>query len=135
MPATESNDNPSSRSGTPAFRRHQGRRDFLKTTAMLGAAAATLEFWAGGPACAAASPNGKLNVAAIGVGDRGSEIGHAAGQMGNMVAILLLEPHSDHELRLKLIDPDGGGHEALLKARTLAEPVAPRGNRVQDVPH
>jgi len=71
MPATESNDNPSSRSGTPAFRRHQGRRDFLKTTAMLGAAAATLEFWAGGPACAAASPNGKLNVAAIGVGDRG----------------------------------------------------------------
>lgn len=41
-------------------------------------------------------------------------------------SILLLEPDSYHELRLKLIDPDGGGREALLKARTLAEPVAPR---------
>jgi predicted dehydrogenase len=86
MPATESNNTLSSRSGTPAFRRHQGRRDFLKTTAMLGAGAATLEFWEGSPACAAESPNEKLNVAAIGVGDRGSDIGHAAGQLGNMVA-------------------------------------------------
>jgi hypothetical protein len=41
-------------------------------------------------------------------------------------SVLLLQPDTPYELRLRLSDPDGGSAERLLKARTLAEPVAPR---------
>jgi hypothetical protein len=39
---------------------------------------------------------------------------------------LLLTPDSDYELKLTLVDLDGGGCEKVLKARTLAEPTAPK---------
>jgi len=80
VPATESEKNHSSPSGAPALRQHQSRRDFLKAAALLGSGFATPEFWNDSVACAAESPNGKLNVSAIGAGDRGSDSGHAAGQ-------------------------------------------------------
>jgi myo-inositol 2-dehydrogenase/D-chiro-inositol 1-dehydrogenase len=59
------------------------RRDFLKTSA--GIAAAAPYIWTGSYA-RAQSANDRLNVAAIGVGGRGSGIGHQAGSLGNMVA-------------------------------------------------
>ncbi len=59
------------------------RRSFLKTTA--GLAAAAPYFWTGRQA-GAESANDKFNIAAIGVGGRGSGIGHQAGGLGNMVA-------------------------------------------------
>ena len=40
-------------------------------------------------------------------------------------SLLLLEPDTEYEIRLRLIDPDGGAEEVLLKAKTIAEPVAP----------
>ena len=86
MSVTQSENNSSSRSDTPAFRRHQGRREFLKTTALIAGTAAVPQFWAGSVARAAESPNGRLNVAAIGVGGQGTSVGHSAGQLGNMVA-------------------------------------------------
>ena len=79
----------SDRSMYPAARltkAQQSRRDFLKSTALFAGTAAAPALWSGTVARAAASPNGKLNVAAIGVGGQGSGIGHAAGQLGNMVA-------------------------------------------------
>ncbi len=39
-------------------------------------------------------------------------------------SLLMLEPGTAYELRLKLIDPDGGSMEKRLKASTLAEPKA-----------
>lgn len=39
-------------------------------------------------------------------------------------SLLLLDPDTAYELRLKLIDPDGGGTERLLQARTIGEPLA-----------
>jgi predicted dehydrogenase len=53
---------------------------------LFAGAAATQKFWGGSVARAAESPNAKLNVAAIGLGERGSYIGHFAGKLGNMVA-------------------------------------------------
>ncbi len=41
-------------------------------------------------------------------------------------SVLWLEPGTDYEIKLHLIDPDGGDVEKLLKARTIAEPVAPK---------
>lgn len=41
-------------------------------------------------------------------------------------SVLLLCPDTDHELKLTLVDPDGGGCETLLSARTLSEPAALR---------
>ena len=39
-------------------------------------------------------------------------------------SLLMLDPGTAYELRLKLIDPDGGSTERLLKASTIAEPRA-----------
>ena len=64
----------------------QTRRGFLKSAAFLAGAAATPFVWTGLAARAAESRNDKFNVASIGVGSRGSGIGHAAGSLGNMVA-------------------------------------------------
>jgi predicted dehydrogenase len=86
MSTKETITNRRSHSGAPGLRQHPSRRGFLKSTALFTGAAATQGFWAGSVARAAESPNGKLNVASIGVGDRGSYIGHAAGQLGTMVA-------------------------------------------------
>ncbi len=41
-------------------------------------------------------------------------------------SVVLLDPGTDYELRLRLSDPDGGTAERLLKSRTAIEPVAPR---------
>ncbi|MEN6494045.1 MAG: gfo/Idh/MocA family oxidoreductase, partial [Thermoguttaceae bacterium] len=62
------------------------RREFLRRSALVAAAGSTVPyFWTS--ACAkAASANDKLRVAAIGVGGRGTGIGHQAGSLGNMVA-------------------------------------------------
>jgi len=61
------------------------RRAFLKRTgAMMAATVAVPYVWTG-PA-AGQSPNERLNVAAIGVGGRGSHIGRQAASMANMVA-------------------------------------------------
>lgn len=40
-------------------------------------------------------------------------------------SLLLLQPDTEYEIRLRLIDPDGGGREERLKSRTIREPVAP----------
>jgi predicted dehydrogenase len=72
--------------GSPTLQPHPSRRGFLKTTALFAGAAATSGVWTGSVTRAAESPNETLNVASIGVGDRGSHIGHEAGQLGNMVA-------------------------------------------------
>jgi len=66
------------------FRRLPNRRDFLKTSVALAGGAPFL--WTGASAGAAESKNGTLSVAAIGVGGRGSGIGHAAAGLGQMVA-------------------------------------------------
>ena len=58
------------------------RRRFLKTTAALAAA----PYFSSSRPSRAESANDKLNIAAIGVGGRGSGIGHQAGNLGNMVA-------------------------------------------------
>ena len=39
-------------------------------------------------------------------------------------SLLLLDPDTAYDLKLKLIDPDGGDVEKSLSARTIAEPVA-----------
>ncbi|MEA3209422.1 MAG: hypothetical protein QOE70_2479 [Chthoniobacter sp.] len=48
-------------------------------------------------------------------------------------SVLMLAPDSDYELKLSLVDPDGGSCEALLKARTIAEPAAPKDATVLHV--
>ncbi len=40
-------------------------------------------------------------------------------------SLVLLEPATTYEIRLKLSDPDGGSVEKTLKASTIAEPAAP----------
>src|SRR5262249_54244984 len=40
-------------------------------------------------------------------------------------SVLWVQPDTAYELRLRLVDPDGGDTERLLQARTMAEPVAP----------
>ncbi|MCS6862135.1 MAG: right-handed parallel beta-helix repeat-containing protein, partial [Abditibacteriales bacterium] len=40
-------------------------------------------------------------------------------------SVVMLTPNTEYELKLTLIDPDGGRAEKRLKARTMAEPVAP----------
>jgi predicted dehydrogenase len=61
------------------------RRDFLKRTSAAALAAAPY-FWTSRRAGAAESKNGRLNVGAIGVGGRGSQIALWASELGNMVA-------------------------------------------------
>jgi hypothetical protein len=41
-------------------------------------------------------------------------------------SVVDLHPDTPYELRLTLVDPDGGGVEKVLAARTIAEPVAPK---------
>ena len=41
-------------------------------------------------------------------------------------SILDLQPDTPYELRLTLVDPDGGGVAKILQTRTIAEPVAPK---------
>jgi hypothetical protein len=72
--------------GAPALRQHPRRRDFLKAAALFDGAATVPRFWAGSVVRAAESPNGKRNVAPIGVGDRGSAIGQSDGPWGKLVA-------------------------------------------------
>lgn len=64
------------------------RRDFLKSTALLtGATIGAPFFLTGSTARGAESASNKLNVACVGVGARGTNVGHAAGGFGNMVAV------------------------------------------------
>lgn len=63
------------------------RRQFLKSaTLFAGASAALPRFFVATDLRATESPNARPNVAAIGVGSRGSGIGHEAARFGNMVA-------------------------------------------------
>jgi len=62
------------------------RRRFLQDSAALAAAGAAIPYVWTSTVRAAPSKNDTLNVAAIGVGGRGSGIGHDAGRRGNMVA-------------------------------------------------
>ena len=65
------------------------RRDFLKTTTLLGgAAAASPYFWTTHDSFASQNKakNDRLSVAAIGNGGRGSAVGHQAGRLGDMLA-------------------------------------------------
>lgn len=48
-------------------------------------------------------------------------------------SVLMLPPDRAYELRLRLIDPDGGRAEEFLKARTIGEPVAPKPLRTLHV--
>jgi len=59
------------------------RREFLQRTA---AVAAVPYFWSSPRSRAAESKNDRLNVAAVGVGGRGSQIATWASELGNMVA-------------------------------------------------
>lgn len=62
------------------------RRSFLKRSASLAALGTAAPYLWTSSHATAQSPNDKLNVAAIGVGGRGSGIGQQAGSLGNMVA-------------------------------------------------
>lgn len=63
------------------------RRDFLKNTAALAATGLSAPyFFTTAAAKGEESKNDKLNVASIGVGGRGTEIGNQAAALGNMVA-------------------------------------------------
>ena len=74
------------------------RREFIKSTAWLGAVAAGAPFiWTGSAARGAQSKNDSLNIACIGVGARGTNVGHAAGSLGNMVACCDVDrEHAEH---------------------------------------
>ena len=61
------------------------RRDFLKTSAGAAAAGAVTPYIFTTSQARAQSANDKLNMAAIGVGGRGTGIGHQAGHYGNML--------------------------------------------------
>jgi len=62
------------------------RRDFLKTSASLAAAAGGAPYFFSAARARAQAANDKLTVGAIGCGGRGSGVGHQAGALGNMVA-------------------------------------------------
>lgn len=67
-------------------RHHLNRRNFLRQSAGAAAGTAVAPYlWLRSDARGQAA-NDRLNIAAIGVGGRGSGIGHEAGQLGNMVA-------------------------------------------------
>lgn len=48
-------------------------------------------------------------------------------------SIVLLAPDTQYEIKLNLVDADGGKSEKILKSRTIAEPVAPKGLAVAHV--
>jgi predicted dehydrogenase len=62
------------------------RRQFLKTSVGTAAWGATLPYFWSIPQSKAQAANERITVAAIGVGGRGSGIGHQAAGLGNMVA-------------------------------------------------
>jgi len=62
------------------------RRDFLKTSTAATALGAAIPHVFGTPQARGEEKNDRLNVASIGVGGRGSGIGHQAGRLGNMLA-------------------------------------------------
>jgi len=64
----------------------QSRRNFLKTGTSLAAVGVAVPYVFTGATRAATPKDGKLNVAAIGVGGRGSGIGRQAARFGNMIA-------------------------------------------------
>lgn len=66
--------------------RRPSRRDFLKTTARIAAAGAAVPYFFSSAWAAEESANDRLSVAAIGVGGRGSGIGHQAAELGDLVA-------------------------------------------------
>ena len=61
------------------------RRNFLQQCSA-AAPAVLVPYWFTSSRSRAAGPNGKLNVASIGVGGRGRGIGHKAGKLGNVIA-------------------------------------------------
>ena len=71
---------------------NRSRRDFLKTTAVAGAAASVPYFWTTG-SVRAQDTNNKRTVAAIGVGgsrgryNRGGSVAQQAGKLGQMIAV------------------------------------------------
>jgi predicted dehydrogenase len=74
---------------------HSTRRKFLKQSAGLTAFAAAAPYiWT---RSSFGDANDKLNMAAIGVGGRGSDIGHQAGNLANMVACA--DVHGDNAAR------------------------------------
>jgi len=48
-------------------------------------------------------------------------------------SLLLLQPNMNYEIKLSLVDPDGGSLEKILKAHTAAEPTDPKGATVYHV--
>ena len=70
------------------------RRTFLKGTAATAVAAAAPTIWT---RTSSAAANDKLNFASIGVGGRGTGIGHEAGSLANMVACA--DVHQDNAAR------------------------------------
>lgn len=48
-------------------------------------------------------------------------------------SVLWLEPGTDYELRLTLVDADGGGEEHVIAARTAVEPIAAKDARLRYV--
>lgn len=48
-------------------------------------------------------------------------------------SVLLLEPATSYEIRLRLVDPDGGAAEKILKSATIAEPELAPGGPVRHV--
>ena len=62
------------------------RRQFLAQTTGVAASTLLVPYFLSGSSANAADGGGDLNVASIGVGGRGSTVGHQAGERGNMVA-------------------------------------------------
>jgi predicted dehydrogenase len=93
------------------------RRDFLRTTAGAAAATAAIPYFFSSAQAWQESSRDKLGVAAIGVGGRGSGIGHQAGQLGNMVACADV-----HRLNAeKFAEPYGGKCEIYGDYRKVLE--------------
>lgn len=75
---------------------------------------------AGSPAWTPAAPLFRV--------ERGAQKAHVpAGAWLFAGSAVLLDPDTAYELRLTLSDPDGGGAERVLRARTRGEPAAPAG--------
>ena len=66
--------------------RNSTRRDFLRTSGSILAAGTAIPYFWSSAYAKEESKNDKLVVAAIGVGGRGTAIGHQAAELGDMVA-------------------------------------------------
>ncbi len=98
-------------------RRPSTRREFLKTTSGLFAAGAVAPYFRTSSLAQAAAANDKLGVGSIGVGGRGSGIGHEAGGRGNMVACADI----DHQHAEKFAAKYGGRCEIYSDYRALLD--------------